>query len=192
MKTVKQLAAELNVSKSTLHRLIQRNDFETIQQGNKRLISETIEKAIIQALQEKSLQGETIQNDSAPIQKRFKNDSETIHKSKSDSILIQELRAQIDGLKEDKAFLISEIAEKNKTIKQLNDNIAALTAEREAERKERQTILAELLSLRGQKRIEVKAEPRPQGAATKQEPKQKTKLSLMDRLRAAASDIFRK
>lgn len=186
MKTVKQLAAELNISKSTLHRLIQRNDFETIQQGNKRLISETIEKAIIQALQEKSLQGETIQNDSAPIQKRFKNDSETIHKSKSDSILIQELRAQIDELKEDKAFLKYQIAEKDKTIKQLNDNIAALTAEREAERKERQTILAELLSLRGQKRIEVKAEPRPTGAAQRQEPRAQErphkKKSFLDRL----------
>ena len=167
MKTVKQLAAELNVSKSTLHRLIQRNDFETIQQGNKRLISETIEKAIIQALQEKSLQGETIQNDSAPIQKRFKNDSETIHKSKSDSILIQELRAQIDGLKEDKAFLKSQLTEKDNIIKQL-------TAEREQERKERQTILAELLQLRGQKAINVKAqsEPRPTGAAQRQPQRQ--------------------
>ena len=76
------------------------------------------------------------------------------------------------------------------------DNIIKqLTAEREQERKERQTILAELLSLRGQKRIEVKAEPRPTGAATRQESRAQErphkKLSLMDKLRAAA-DIFKR
>ena len=88
MKTVKQLAAELNISKSTLHRLIHDNNIETIQQGNKRLIDETIETAIIQAIKEKTLQSETIQNDSETVQKRFKNDSETIQRNDFETIIV--------------------------------------------------------------------------------------------------------
>ena len=38
MKTVSELAKELNVNRTTLHRLIQRNKIETLQDGNKRLI----------------------------------------------------------------------------------------------------------------------------------------------------------
>ena len=105
MKTVSQLAKELGVSKSTLHRTIQKNDFETIQQGNKWLIDETIEKAIIQAFQEKTFQGDSIQNDSETLQKRVKNDS----RNDTDSILIEELRAQIAELKADKSFLMTQL-----------------------------------------------------------------------------------
>ena len=50
-----QLARELNISKSTLHRLIQRNEIETIQQGNKNMIDEVSEQAIIKALKEKNV-----------------------------------------------------------------------------------------------------------------------------------------
>ena len=60
----------------------------------------------------------------------------------------------LDDLRADKSFLQSQLTEKDNQIK-------ALTAEIEQERKERQTILAELLALRGQKKIEVKAQPRP-------------------------------
>lgn len=187
MKTVSQLAKELGVSKSTLHRTIQRNDFKTIQQGNKWLIDETIEKAIIQALQEKTFQGDSIQNDSETLQKRVKNDS----RNDTDSILIEELRAQIAELKADKSFFMTQLKEKDSII-------SALTAEREQERKERQTILAELLHLRGQKRIEIKAapsrseQPRPKGAATSStQDKPKQKLSFIDKLKAAA-DIFKR
>ena len=38
MKTVSQLAQELNVNRTTLHRLIQCNNIETLHEGNKRLI----------------------------------------------------------------------------------------------------------------------------------------------------------
>lgn len=105
--------------------------------------------------------------------------------------IIKELKAQIDDLKKDKTFLQSQLTAKDNQLSEQDNTIKALTAEREQERKERQTILAELLQLRGQKAINVKAEPRPKGAATKQEPKQKKKLSLRDKLRAAA-DIFKR
>lgn len=184
MKTVRELAIELGVSKSTLHRLIHDCNFETVQNGNKRLIDETIEKAIIQELDKKSLHGETFKSKPETVQKRSENDA----RNNSETFII------ITELKEDKEFLKAQLAAKDDIIKQLNANIAALTAEREQERKERQTILAELLALRGQKKIEVKAqaqnEPRPSaprggvasshGAAVRSSaPK---KRSLFDRL----------
>lgn len=181
MKTVSELAKELNVNRTTLHRLIQRNKIETLQEGNKRLIDATAEQAIKEAFQSKSLQGET-------LQKHCKNDAETLQRNNIETDYIQSLLVQIAELRADKAFLQSQLTAKDETIK-------ALTAEREQERKERQTILAELLQLRGQKAINVKAEPRPTGAATKQEPRAQErphkKLSLMDKLRAAA-DIFKR
>lgn len=116
MKTVKQLAAELNISKSTLHRLIHDNNIETIQQGNKRLIDETIETAIIQALKEKTLQSETIQNDSETVQKRFKNDSrndiETIQ-----SEYIESLKAQVQLLTEQLKVKDKQIADLSEQVK---------------------------------------------------------------------------
>lgn len=166
MKTVKQLAAELNVSKSTLHRLIHDNNIETIQQGNKRLIDETIETAIIQALKEKTLQSETIQNDSETVQKRFKNDSETIQRNDFETKYIQQLEQQILALQADKQFLQERLtaAEQER---------ASLTQERDKLTKERQTILAELLELKQPKEIELKAPAEPTTAAATKRPAQR-------------------
>ena len=44
MKTVSQLAQELNVNRTTLHRLIQCNNIETLHEGNKRLIDAQAEQ----------------------------------------------------------------------------------------------------------------------------------------------------
>lgn len=166
MKTVKQLAAELNISKSTLHRLIHDNNIETIQQGNKRLIDETIETAIIQALKEKTLQSETIQNDSETVQKRFKNDSETIQRNDFETKYIQQLEQQILDLKADKQYLQERLtaAEQER---------ASLTQERDKLTKERQTILAELLELKQPKEIELKAPAEPATAAATKRPAQR-------------------
>lgn len=170
MKTVSELAAELKVNRTTLHRVIQRNNIETLQEGNKRLIDATAEQAILKAFNNKSLQSET-------LQKRCKNDTETLQRNNVATIqndYIKSLLAQIDGLNADKAFLQSQLTAKDDIIKQLNDNIAALTAdkdkerqEREQERKERQTILATLPPIKALKRIEAasatsrKSEPKP-------------------------------
>lgn len=156
MKTVKQLAAELNISKSTLHRLIQKNDIETIQDGNKRLIDEANEKAIKQLTLNKSLQAETICNDSESLQNRCKNESRNDVESIQNDY-INSLKSQIETL-------TSQLNAKDNQIQQLHDNIISLTAEREQERKERQTILAELLELRQPKVIELK-EPEVKTAA---------------------------
>lgn len=186
MKTVKQLAAELNISKSTLHRLIHDNNIETIQQGNKRLIDETIESTIIQALKEKTLQSETIQNDSETVQKRFKNDSETIQKNDYETKYIQQLEQQILDLKADKQYLQERLtaAEQER---------ASLTQERDKLTKERQTILAELLELKQPKEIELKAPAEPTTAAATKRPAQrhrserqqpKKKSSILENLKS--------
>lgn len=184
MKTVSELAKELNVNRTTLHRLIQRNKIETLQEGNKRLIDATAEQAIKGAFQSKSLQGET-------LQKHCKNDAETLQRNNIETDYIQSLLVQIAELKADKEFLQSQLVAKDNQLTEKDNQIKTLTAEIEQERKERQTILAELLQLRGQKRIEVKAEPRPTGAAQRQQERPHKKLSLMDKLRAAA-DIFKR
>jgi len=185
MKTVKQLAAELNVSKSTLHRLIHDNNIETIQQGNKRLIDETIEKAIIQALQEKTLQAETIQNDSETVQKRFKNDSRN-DVATIQAAYIETLQAQIADLKADKQYLQERLtaAEQER---------AELTAERDKLTAERQTILAELLDLRAPKVIDVKAEPKAAASETSRTtsaPKQQPRPAQRQQRRPQKQSIF--
>lgn len=183
MKTVSELAKELKVNRTTLHRLIQRNNIATLQEGNKRLIDATAEQAIIQAFNSKSLQGET-------LQKHCKNDAETLQRNNVATMqndYIKSLLAQIDGLNADKAFLQSQLTAKDDIIKQLNDNIAALTAEkekerqeREQERKERQTILATLPPIKELKRIEAaNVESRPQ---REPQPKPRRKQSWLDKL----------
>lgn len=149
-----------------MHRLIHDNNIETIQQGNKRLIDETIETAIIQALKEKTLQSETIQNNSETVQKRFKNDSETIHRNDFETKYIQQLEQQILDLKADKQYLQERLtaAEQER---------ASLTQERDKLTKERQTILAELLELKQPKEIELKAPAEPTTAAATKRPAQR-------------------
>lgn len=166
-------------------------DLRTNEKTVKALQSQLIEKSKDLECCQNALDGANIKNNRNEI---FYNSQKKAFESKlSDKDnFIAELKAQIDGLGADKAFLQSQLTAKDTQLSEKDNTIKALTAEREQERKERQTILAELLQLRGQKAINVKAEPRPTGAATKQEPKaQKKKLSFMDKLRAAA-DIFRK
>ena len=181
MKTVKQLANELNVSKATIHRTLhklnQNRIIETIQDGNRILIDDSIEKAIIREINAKSNQRETIQNDS----ETFSNDSKTNHCNDSETIICNDdsiqseyinlLKAQIDDLRADKAYLQERLtaAEQER---------AALTAERDKLTAERQTLLAEMLELRQPKVIEVK-EPDPTtkaAAAPAPDPDPKRKL----------------
>lgn len=182
MKTVKQLAAELNTSKSTLHRLIHDNNFETIQQGNKRLISETIETAIIKAFQEKTLQGETIQNDSETVQKRFKNVSETVQRNNIQNDYIDSLSAQIDTLTKQLKAKDEQLTAAQAQITKLIDTIHELTIALKAAQ-----------ALHGidkqQKVIEVKqekAEAKPHTPLHTQKPKQEPnrQRKLSDRIKA--------
>lgn len=179
MKTVKQLANELNVSKATIHRTLhklnQKRIIETIQDGNRIMIDDSIEKAIIQEINAKSNQRETIQNDSETFANDSKtnhcNDSETICCNENESIqsdIIELLKAQIDDLRADKQYLQDRLtaAEQERT---------ELRAERDKLTAERQTILAELLELRQPKVIEVRepAKAQPAAAAPAPAPKRK-------------------
>lgn len=174
MKTVKQLAAELNTSKSTLHRLIHDNNIETIQQGNKRLIDETIETAIIKAFREKTLQGETIQNDSKTI---HRNNIETIQ-----SEHIESLKAQVQLLNEQLTVKDKQLTAAQAQINNLIDTIHELTIALKAAQ-----------ALHGidkqQKVIEIKqekAEAKPHTTLHTQKPKQEPnrQRKLSDRIKA--------
>lgn len=184
MKTVKQLAAELGVSKSTLHRLIQKLNqdcvIETVQRDNKILIDDAAEKAIIQAFNEKSSHGDASCTDAETAQKRVKSESCTDFETK----YIESLEQQILDLKADKQYLQERLtaAEQER---------ASLTQERDKLTQERQTILAELLELKQPKEIELKAPAEPTTAAATKRPAQRPrserqqrqqKLSFFDRL----------
>ena len=91
MKTLSQLATELNVSKSTIYRTIQQNGFETIQQGNKKMIDESVELAIAKCLREKTIQAEQFKNDSQIIE----NDSERFMLKDAESTTIDILQTQL-------------------------------------------------------------------------------------------------
>lgn len=173
MKTVSELAKELNVNRTTLHRLIQRNNIETLQEGNKRLIDATAEQAIKEAFQSKSLQCET-------LQKHCKNDAETLQRNNIETDYIQSLLVQIAELKADKEFLQSQLVAKDNQIAALAAEKEKERQEREQERKERQTILATLPPIKELKRIEAaNVESRPQ---REPQPKPRRKQSWLDKL----------
>lgn len=176
LKTVKDLACELGVSKQTIHRTIQKRNIETIQDGNKILLDDTAQTAIKEDLQDKTTQGgrfaddtRTIQNETADVLKRSTDDTADDLRTE----YIESLKAQIEDLKADKQFL--------------QDRLAAAEHDRDVLTKERQTILAELLSLRGQPKIKTEAaappqkstsEPRPQKS-----PQQPRRRTLSERIR---------
>lgn len=173
MKTVSELAKELNVNRTTLHRLIQRNKIETLQEGNKRLIDATAEQAIKEAFQSKSLQGET-------LQKHCKNDTETLQRNNIETDYIQSLLVQIAELKADKEFLQSQLVAKDNQIAALAAEKEKERQEREQERKERQTILATLPPIKELKRIEAaNVESRPK---REPQPKPRRKQSWLEKL----------
>ena len=127
MKTVSQLAQELNVNRTTLHRLIQRNNIETLQEGNKRLIDAQAEQAILKAFNSKSLQGETLQNNNKLLQQRNVAQAEQLaNKDKTiDSLQAQLtdkdnqnslLKSELDVLKAETKALREQIADRDKTI----------------------------------------------------------------------------
>ena len=179
LKTVKQLAAELNISKSTLHRLIHDNNIETIQQGNKRLIDETIEAAILKALKEKTLHGETIQNDSESVQKRFKNDSRNDYET-IQSEYIESLKAQVQ-------LLTEQLKVKDKQISDLSEQVKDFSLKLDAQQAlHAGTIQAQLIDKQPEPAAATK-QPAPRPRSERQ-PKPKKKQSVLDRL----FTVFRK
>ena len=196
MKTVSQLAAELNVNRTTLHRLIQRNNIETLQEGNKRLIDVQAEQAILKAFNEKTLQGETLQNNNKLLQQCNAAQAEQLaNKDKTiDSLQAQLtdkdnqnslLKSELDVLKAETKALREQITDRDKTIESLQADKEYLKSklnESDTERKALEssidkltTALTAAQALHGmdkqQKVIEVKEEPKE--LASIPEPEQK-------------------
>ena len=131
-----QLARDLNISKSTLHRLIQRNEIKTIQQGNKNMIDEVSEQAIIKTLNEKTFQKETFQrnkietktfqNQIVPQMERFAEQEQKLLELQQQLQSITDnsikLQFQLDILKTENVSLNDKIADKDKTIEGLEQD----------------------------------------------------------------------
>ena len=61
--TVKELAAELNVSKQTIHRTIQKRNIAAIADGNRVLLDDVAQKAIKEDLQDRMSQSKMSADD---------------------------------------------------------------------------------------------------------------------------------
>ena len=141
MKTVSELAKELNVNRTTLHRLIQRNNIETLQEGNKRLIDAQAEQAILRAFGKKTLHGETLQSNSELLQQRNVAQAEQlVSRDKTISLLQSELdesKSQltdrdktIESLQAENNSLHDKITDRDKTIDLLQSQIVELKADK--------------------------------------------------------------
>ena len=181
--TVKELAAELNVSKQTIHRTIQKRNIAAIADGNRVLLDDVAQKAIKEDLQDK------IEN--ANRSETFKNDIRNDIKGDFWTEYIESLKSQIEDLKADKQFLQDRLTAAEHERDTLTKERDTLTKERDQLTKERQTILAELLSLRHQPRIEAAAAaPKPSPSELrpkKPAPQQPRKRTLSERIK----DFFR-
>lgn len=117
MKTVTQLAEELNVNRTTLHRLIQRNNIETLQEGNKRLIDTASEQAIIQAFKSKSLHNETLQSNNKVLQQKVNEQGEQLADLQRH---ITEQNNQIESLRR-------QLSDTEKKLDEYKHKVSALT-----------------------------------------------------------------
>lgn len=117
MKTVTQLAEELNVNRTTLHRLIQRNNIETLQEGNKRLIDTAGEQAIIQAFKSKSLHNETLQSNNKVLQQKVNEQGEQLAELRRH---ITEQNNQIESLRR-------QLSDTEKKLDEYKHKVSALT-----------------------------------------------------------------
>ena len=130
MKTVSELAKELNINRTTLHRLIQRNNIETLQEGNKRLIDTRAEQAILRAFSRKMLQGETLQSNNKSLQQC--NVAQTEQLASKDKI-IDSLQAQLTDKENQISLLQSQLdslkvqlTDRDKTVERLEQDKAKL------------------------------------------------------------------
>ncbi len=205
MKTVKQIALEQGVSKQTIHRIVRKRSLETFPDGNKVMLDDAAEAAIIEELQNRQTAPGSPADDAADDSGRSENVPERPRTSENDSpdegrtvpdpvqlltAQVELLQSQLEDLKADKAYL--------------QERLTAAEQERDSLTKERQTLVIELLELREPKVIEVKgtASPAPdpirrserRSRSEQRSPaaapgrsgtqkQQRTKMTLADRLR---------
>lgn len=180
--TIQELSQELNISAQALRQWCKKNnvrkertkgtkatyvlDFDTVTQARAYYLNESKESNERKETNQGKESNESKESDSETVQKRFKNDSETIQRNDFETKYIQQLEQQILDLKADKQYLQERLtaAEQER---------ASLTQERDKLTKERQTILAELLELKQPKEIELKAPAEPTTAAATKRPAQR-------------------
>ena len=124
MKTVTQLAEELNVNRTTLHRLIQRNNIETLQEGNKRLIDTASEQAIIQAFKSKSLHNETLQSNNETLQSNNKVLQQKVNEQGEQ---LADLRRHITEQNNQIESLRRQLSDTEKKLDEYKHKVSALT-----------------------------------------------------------------
>ena len=201
-KTVKELASELNVSKQTIHRTIQKRNIVTIADGNKILLDDLAQMAIKEDLQGKTVQVKPSGNVTPDVPKSSAdvtwNDTERSTDDTPDdfrTIYIDALKIQIEDLKRYIERQDEQLKVKDTQINQLATEIEESRKERAQLTKERQTLLLELLSLRGQSKITTAASAAGTGAAQEprpQKPRQQSQQPPKKRtLRERVRDFFR-
>ena len=192
MKTVSELAKELNINRTTLHRLIQRNNIETLQEGNKRLIDTRAEQAILRAFSRKMLQGETLQSNNKSLQQC--NVAQTEQLASKDKI-IDSLQAQLTDKENQISLLQSQLdslkvqlTDRDKTVERLEQDKAKLNDrldKAETNISNLTTALTAAQALHGMDKqqavIEVNEQPVENPEMTQPEPEQK-KRSLFSRI----------
>ena len=192
MKTVSELAKELNINRTTLHRLIQRNNIETLQEGNKRLIDTRAEQAILRAFSRKMLQGETLQSNNKSLQQC--NVAQTEQLASKDKI-IDSLQAQLTDKENQISLLQSQLdslkvqlTDRDKTVERLEQDKAKLNDrldKAETNISNLTTALTAAQALHGMDKqqavIEVNEQPVENQEMTQPEPEQK-KRSLFARI----------
>lgn len=191
MKTVSELAKELNINRTTLHRLIQRNNIETLQEGNKRLIDTRAEQAILRAFSRKMLQGETLQSNNKSL---LCNVAQTEQLASKDKI-IDSLQAQLTDKENQISLLQSQLdslkvqlTDRDKTVERLEQDKAKLNDrldKAETNISNLTTALTAAQALHGMDKqqavIEVNEQPVENQEMTQPEPEQK-KRSLFSRI----------
>lgn len=140
MKTVKQIAIEQGVSKQTIHRIVRKRSLETFLDGNKVMLDDAAEAAIIEELQNRQPAPDIPADDAADDSGRVENVPERSRTFPDDSPdegrtvpdPVELLLSQVEELRADKEQLISQLEEKQRTIdgliSQLDNVTAALKA----------------------------------------------------------------
>lgn len=178
-KTVKELANELNVSKQTIHRTIQKRNIETIQDGNKILLDDTAQKAVIKEIALKAVQNGTVQDVPTDDINKTQNNTErsTNNTERSTNITADSVQTDyIESLKANIDLLSQQLAIKDKQIESLIEQNTIITTALQAS----QALHAGTIH---QQAIETKAEePESQPASSEPQEQPEPKRSFFKRL----------
>lgn len=200
MKTVKQIAIEQGVSKQTIHRIVRKRSLETFPDGNRVMLDDAAEAAIIEELQNRQTAPDIPADDAADDSGRVENVPERPRTSENDSPdegrtvpgPVELLLSQVEELRADKEQLITQLEEKQRTIdgllSQLDNVTAALRAAQALHGIEKQQKVIEVKEAAAEDPTPARSERRASSAGRSPAPapsrsgtqKQRTKNKLSD------------